>query len=85
MSEGKVDIGQVTLEIRKLKQKFINDVTAIINKCDTPIEVLITQRPDNAFYRQGQRHPFNLAVNTVNCHIGLPFVLGNQSILISQD
>lgn len=75
---------QVQREITILKQKFINDITFIANQCYEPIEVLIEQRSDNSFFREAQRHPFDLKINTVDCHIGLPFVMGKKSIELSQ-
>lgn len=75
---------EVQKEIGLIKQSFINQVTEIGNKCDDPIEILIEQRSDNAFFRGAQKHPFDLRLKIVNCHIGLPFVMGIKSISLSQ-
>lgn len=75
MSET-ISVELLATKIAKLKQQFITDVTELAKKIEIPVEITIQQRDNNSFFRSGDRHPFDIKINPVDCHNGLPFVFG---------
>lgn len=79
-------IEEVEKKIQLIKQKFINEIVHIGNTCDVPIEIIIDNRSCNNFVRTGDTHPFDIKIiiPPIETPISRRFILGNKSILLSQ-
>ena len=64
-----MNVSEIELAIRKLKQKFVRDVARVGNQSDTKIEIAIKQRPENVFFRDGERPPFDIIINELPANV----------------
>lgn len=57
-----MNVDETREAIHKLKQRFVRDISKIGNQSDVKIEISLTQRTENVFFRDGERPPFDLSV-----------------------
>ena len=71
-------VKQVEEQIHIAKKQFIKTVSEIGNKSDTKIEISINQRPENVFFRDGERPPFDIFIKELlpNIRSTTPCIFG---------